>query len=352
MGAARALVDSSQGPELLAGYMTLRRWSCGTDYGYTAAGAQAIRNATGVSDFRSKLVLQELLALRFGERGELSLITPTGKRIKNAREYRFGEWDGVCAYVPDLLIQPGASPLLRLLTAEESPEVRRDALLQLLHVYAHVDYGEFLGVNPDQFVFKRWTGEGMAPIGGDDIELGYQGQVGNLHFWLMRENPDDLRHSFRHVGERIYTPGEDAMSRLWAGHDLLLSIGLICRVALVENGIEPFPLWVFSPAYREALAGTGVAGDLADGMYRLAGNNGLDPDNLIIRHATSEDASRFGTELFYCATTTGQMPTIRTVYAPLFHAPTPLNLEGLAGMGERTAAWVGRLKWEGRRAAA
>src|SRR5690606_37256882 len=96
---------------------------------------------------------------------------------------------------------------------------------------------------------------------------------------------------------------------------------------------------------------SGVVGDLALSMYRLADNNCLDPDNLIIRHATGDDATTFGTELFYCATTTGSLPTIRTVYAPLFHAPTPLNLEGLAVMGERTAAWVGRLKWESRRAA-
>jgi len=41
MDAARAIVDSSEGPELLAGYIVMNRFAMRPKYGFTAAGARA-----------------------------------------------------------------------------------------------------------------------------------------------------------------------------------------------------------------------------------------------------------------------------------------------------------------------
>lgn len=351
MAAARSIVDSSDGPELLAGYMTLRRWSVTRNYEHTAAGAKAIRLATGVTDFRAKRVLLELQALRFGDKGEKYLLERTGKSIKNAREYVFGPWDGLVAYVPDILMQGPVTPLQRLCNFDCLPETKRDALLMLLHAYASVNYGEFLGIDPSEFIFKKWTGEGLTTIDDCDIELGYYGAVNGLHFWLMREEEDGTRYTFERNAKAIYGDVEDALDRCWEAHELLLAIGMLCRVAIVHYGRDSYPLWVYSPAYREALSKTGIASDLANVIYRIAGNNGFDPDNLIIRYATGDDRPSEGSGLFFCVTPAQKLPLVKTIYAPLFHAPNPTNMDGLMEMAKKTADWSARLKSRPKRRA-
>jgi hypothetical protein len=343
MTAARALVDSSDGPELLAGYVVLNRWAIKPSYQFTAAGAQAIRTATGMSDFRSKAALNDLLALRFGDKGQRFLIEDTGKRIKNARKYRLGEWEGPIAYLPDILISGSGQPLSRLIQAASAPEIRRDALLMLLHVHANANYGEFLGVDPDRFIYKKWIGEGEWEQGNALLELGHAGSAMGLHFWLLREEPDGPRFSRGRNAETIYGDNENVMERFWAAHDLLVDIGMICRVVIVETCGTTYPLWIFSPAYREALKGTGIAGDLARIIYNAACRAGFDPDNMIIREATGDNRESWGTGLFFVATVDCGMPIVRTIYAPTFHAPTPMNMAGLKEMADRTADWQSRL---------
>lgn len=343
MKAALEIVDASEGPELLAGYVVLRRWAMTKNYDRTAAGAQAIRKATGVTDFRAKRVLIDLLALRFGDRGELFLLEPTGRQVKNAREYRFGAWEGLVSYLPDLLTQGDVQPLRRLCQVDAVPEVKRDALLVLLHAYASVNYGDFLGVDPSEFIYKKWKVDGLCSANDTEFDLGHYGKVDGLHFWLVKED-DETRYTFQKSADRIFGEGKNALDRLWQAHALLLQIGMLCPVAIVDYGTDTYPLWVFSPAYREALERTGVTANLADIIYRKAGNNDLDPDNLIIRAATDYDTrGPEGTGLFFCVTPTDREPVVRTIYAPLFHAPNPANLDGLMEMNRKLADWHARL---------
>ena len=343
MDAARAIVDSSEGPELLAGYIVMNRFAMPPKYGFTAAGARVIRDSAGISDCRAKLVLRNLLALRFGERGERFLIEDTGKMMRNARKYEIGQWGGLVSYLPDLMVQGDPTPLSRLVRADAAPEVRRDAMLMLLHIHAAVDYAEWLGVDPAEFIYKKWALEGFAGMGDDEVELGHAGEEGGLHYWLAREEPEGPRFTLTRNAERIY--GSDNMDRFWAAHDLLRVQGLLCCVAVVCTGGTSYPLWVFSPAYREALERTGVRADLARLIQNAASRTGIDPDNRVIATATGPDRENYGTEVFFVVTKTGKAPTIRTIYAPLFHAPTPLNLAGLAEMAERTKEWTRRLEY-------
>lgn len=343
MAAARSLVDSSEGPELLGGYMTLHRWAQPeTQYTTAAAGAKSIRRCTGVTDHRSKRVLRELLSLRYGERGDLFFIEPTGRMVKHAQQYRFGTWLGDTAYVPDLLIQGDDPPLIRLCQADESPEIRRDALLMLLHTYAQVDYGEFMGVDPALFAYQDLISEGSIPLGDSEIDLGYAGEHNGLNFWLIAEDPNGRPVSTPGIAAKLYGQVDDAVSRFWAAHALLLQIGMLSRVLLVE-GREPWPLWVGSPAYREGIIGSHVDGDLAHSIYQAVDRARIDSDNAIIQQAIAEKKRKGGTGTYFVVTTTPDTPVVKTIYCPTFHAPTPNNLDGLKEMGIRTTIWQHRL---------
>ncbi len=150
LDAAHAIVESCAGPDLLASYIVTLRFAMKQfRYEQTAAGANAIRKALGVSDFRSKRLRNDLVAMRWGEHGERFLIEPTGKSAGNKPLYRIGRWGGDVAYVPDLLTDGSPGALARLFGASAPPEVRRDALLMLLYAYAHVNYMDYFGVSPD-----------------------------------------------------------------------------------------------------------------------------------------------------------------------------------------------------------
>lgn len=343
MAAARALIDSSEGPQLLAGYMTIHRWAQPeTQYATAAAGANSIRICTGVTDNRSKRVLRELLSLRYGERGDLFLIEPTGRMVKHAKQYRFGPWIGDTAYVPDLLMQGEDPPLIRLCQADELPEIRRDALLMLLYAYAYVDYGEFMGVDPALFAHQSLISEGAVRQGDFNVDLGYVGAHGGLNFWLIAQDPHGHPISTHAIAAKLYGDVDGAMGRFWAAHALLIEIGMLTRVLLVE-GSEPWPLWIGSPAYREALIASGVDGDLAHRIYQVADRARLDPDNEVIQHANAEKGQRGGNGLYFVVSTTDRTPVVKTIYTPTFHAPTPNNLDGLKEMGIRTTTWQRRL---------
>lgn len=61
MGAAKAIANVSDGPDLLAAYTALARFAFGDKREQTAAGTLAIRTALGCSDYLSKGLLRELL---------------------------------------------------------------------------------------------------------------------------------------------------------------------------------------------------------------------------------------------------------------------------------------------------
>lgn len=343
MAAARAIAGSSDGADTLAGYLVLNRFAIPRDYQFTAAGAKAIRTMTGMTDFRSKQVLRDLLQLRFGEHGARFLIAMTGQQVRNARKYELGRWDGEIAYLPDLLTQGERTPLSRLTQADVPPEVRRDALLVLLHTYARVDYANWLGVEPEAFVYTNWTAEGVVRVGTNDFELGLYGKTAGLGFWLMCEDPEGLRIGKRNNTQSLIGAGEATDARLHDACNLLLGLGMLCRVAIVQSGRTTYPLWVFSRAYRDALSRSGVTSDLGRLIYNAADARGFDPDNHIIRHATEAGAHISGTGLFFVAGIGDQPPIVRTTLAPMFHAPSPLNVDGLHEIGSRAKEWTARL---------
>lgn len=349
MAAARAIVGSSDDADTLAAYVVLNRYAMPRQYLFTAAGAKAIRTVTGMTDFRSKQVLRNLLELRFGEHGTSFLIADTGQTVRNARKYELGQWDGEVAYLPDLLTQGEPAPLSRLTQADASPEVRRDALLVLLHAYARVDYANWLGIDPEAFIYANWAVEGVAHAGTEDFELGLYGKAGGLSFWLMREDTEGERIGKRNDTQSLFGTGEATGARFRDACKLLLDLGMLCRIAIVNSGRTKYPLWIFSGIYREALRRAGVTSDLGRLIYNAADAEGFDPDNHIIRNATNADAPARGTDLFFVVGIGDQVPTVKTIFAPLFHAPTPLNLEGLREIDSRAKDWMARLRGTRRR---
>lgn len=343
MDAARAIVGDSDGPELLAGYVTVCGYAFGNDRGVTAAGAKSIRQTTGCTDFRSKRIMNELRSLRYGERGENGLLVTTNGRVKNAAIYRLAAWDGVYSYLPSLLLErhpQHGSPLSRLLAHDEDRAVIRDALLLLLHIYASTDYAEWFGCPPDTMTYQEWRHEGY---GGDDFELGMQGTVAGLTLWLVAENEDDTWRTPLTVMTSLFGADEEvAKARFWPAWWCLRKSGLTVPVIAVHAGGRAYPLWVYSAAYRESLREHGIVPDLAKEAQLAACDSGLDPDNLVIRYAVDE-LERAGSGLFYCF---GVKPTVRTVIAPRLHAPTPVNLDGLT-----EAATVTKDIWRRIRAA-
>ncbi len=327
MDAARVIVNASEGPETLAGYITLCGYAYEKERLATAAGARAIRLTIGCTDFRSKRVMAELLSMEIGTDGQRGLLSQTERRKANAIVYRLKAWDGTHAYLPSLLLErpPEYGSSLAKLLARESDEreVIRDALLLLLHVYANTDYAEWFGCPPDTMTYRKWRQDGYA---GEDFELGHQGDMAGIPLWLVAEDDDGVWHVSPTVIRSLY--GEEANlaeARFWSAWRCLRDSGLVLEVVSVQTGGRAYPLWVYSSAYRESLKEHGIISDLGRETQLAACATGLDPDNLVIRYAVDE-CDRQGTGMFYCV---GAKPIVRTVIAPRLHAPTPLNLDGL-----------------------
>lgn len=343
MAAARAIVDASDEPDLLAGYITVCAYAFGPNREVTAAGAKSIRQTIGCTDFRSKKVMRELLTFQADYSSPAGLLAPSGKKKANADVYNMERWEGAFAYLPSLLVErhpEHGSPVLRLLRAESPAAVIRDALLLLLHVYTVTDYAEWFGCPPDAMPYRTWESSGTA---GDDFELGLQGKVGGLELWLVAEPQTETWHVSPEVIADLFGAAED---RFWDAWWCLLASGSIVPVISVQTKRTTYPLWIYSKGYRQTLAENhGVVADLGREAHLAACSSGLDPDNLVMRYAVDE-MDRRGSGLFYCF---GSPPKVLTVVVPRLHAPTPINLDGLQ---EAAAVTKGILKtiWAARKA--
>lgn len=361
LAAAQAITGDAQDATLLAAYMTLWRFAYGpgSQRDRTAAGAQAIRKSLGVTDYQSKRLLRDLLSLRYGSAGESGLVVPAvdwnaaqgtsfPERKANAQTYILPGWQGEHAFLPSLLMDQyveGISPISRLCKTDAEPLYQRDALLVLLSLYAAVDYGRLLGADPQDFAYREWAYDGIVETASNAFELGYLGQHASLHFWLVRE--DDERSFGSHgVADRIFGSSREGSTwdRFWPAFRLLEDAGLLCRVSIVSDGRDTYPLWVFSPSYRQALEAHGINGGLAADIHRVAAARYLDPDKQLIAEAVNEDLGSDGTGLFICATQSNKQPLVRTIYTPRLYAPTAINLDGLQDMANRTSRWEQRLK--------
>ncbi len=327
MAAARAIVGVSEGPSLLAAYITSRKYAYGTKKDVTAAGARSIRLSTGCTDHRSKKLLRELLSFQEDHSSSSGLLELAGWKKLNATAYRLPPWEGEHAYLPALFLErhpEHGSPLLRVLSADEPGSVIRDALFLALHVYASVDYAEWFGCPPDTMVSMTWDQSGVA---GDDFELGYQGHVGDLPLWLVAESQDATWQVPAKVVSQLFGPDPTTgQARFWAAWRCLLATRSVVPVISVQTRGRVYPLWIYSPAYRDYLSREHeIVPDLGRETQLAACSTGHDPDNRVIRYAVDE-MNGTGSGLFYCV---GKDPIVRTVIVPRLHAPTANNLDGL-----------------------
>ncbi|MGH8443948.1 MAG: hypothetical protein ACREVL_01720, partial [Solimonas sp.] len=240
--------------------------------------------------------------------------------------------------------------MLARLCAEDDGEVARDALLLLLRLYASVDYAVWMGASPNAFFHQRWDMQGTRAVGSRQVEFRL-GRYMTLEqdvwgvapplngSWLM---PRGL------PGRTFGGDAPKAEARVTPALDCLLALDLVCRVAVVSYGSESYPLWIFSPAYRDALAEAfGLRGDIADGIYRLASENGADPNLDLMAAVAGSSGTGPGTGLWFCLSPS--TPQVYTLLAPRLHAPTPRNVDGLieqARMTRQKATWIRKLRRE------
>lgn len=339
---ARALLQSDDGPDLLAGYLVLAEGAYGPERTHTTCGAKAIRTYTGCTDWRSKRTLEALLALRFGDRGQLAVVSDTGMTKANSRVRTLQAWEGEKAFMPAILVksptdEPG--PLSRLCQLDVEPTTKRDALMLLVLLYSLVRYADCMGAPSTHFFYQCWESEGARESDEFVYDLGQVGTVGDYQIWAVAMQSDDEWCLPRALASGFDSSNSnDVSERIWATFFLLQREGLVGKVAVVSGGRTAYPLWVYGPAFRESLAEQfGISPDLASDIYRLAGQCDGDPDNMLIRSATSGDMTEFGTGVYFCLGRA--QPTVRTLVVPRLTAPTPQNLDELHEVARVTKEW-------------
>lgn len=349
MAAAAALATGQDGLDLLTGYIVLQSFAYGAGRNMTCAGANAIRKGIGCSDWRSKRIMQSLRQLRDPQSGS-AWISPTGRKRLNAYVYEFAKGAGLVAYVPALLtrleetLEGGTrtSPLRRLMDAAASDSVKTDALLLLLQLYARVDYAGSFGPPADYFPYQEWECEGERLLGDEVFELGQVGEVDGRPLWLVAPADDESGWTQPDgaITELLGGDPQSGPARFLAALDLLLSEGLVCKVAIVVDGRTCYPLWVSNPTYSGWLEKFGIEAQLARRFQAWAHSIGFDTGALY--RANYGRDLQGGIGVYFCL---GHTPVVRTVLAPCLVAPTPANLDGLNEVAQATQ----RLIQAGRR---
>lgn len=345
MEGAKFAVANSDSPELLAAYLVMCSFTFGHKRQLTAAGANAIKKGAGVTDWRSKRLLADLYALRCGDRGEQALVIDIGRARANSTVKQIPEWDGIQAYVPALFVRPTGeyvSPLIHLIGSAYPPRQKRDALLLILHLYASTDYGGWMGAPPDMFPYQVWDSTGHRTANELDVELGEGVGTSNVRIWTVGAPTTSMWFiPTRTVMEVFGDAGEETRARLLSALMCLIGTESVCKVTVVSSEEGNYPLWVASPGYRETLARNDVHGDLAAHFHNLAMATGDDADNWLMIECVraKDDIGPEGTGIYFCGSRGGDV-AVRTLLLPRFHAPTPINLDGLREMSVITNKWV------------
>jgi hypothetical protein len=318
--AARQLVNASERPELLAGYLILCEGAYGLKRRVTSHGAKSISKYSGCTDWRSKWVMNILGSLRCGDRGTYGFIEKTDQRQANAAIYLLGDWPGQEAYVPSLLIKPRGdidAPLRLVLQGDGDAAIKRDALHLLLHLHANTDYAGWMGAAPDVFPSQSWDVGGSRPVGGVNVCLGQVAAFGDAGIWAVAPPTADVWQTPKGFPEILFGQTPDAPERARRGLRFLLEYGLACKAAVVIDGSESYPLWLFNPAYRESLrAEFGINAGLAHDFYSLVGDSHKRP----ISRALNQNRRHECTGVYFCVARS--TPAVRTVLVPRLHAPT------------------------------
>jgi len=341
--AARCLLPESDGPELLGGFVAVCSSAYPSSREFTLAGRNLLAKATGMTSYRGGQVLDLLRSLRYGEKGELFVIEPTGEKGRTkggwvTDQYRFGQWPGRPAYIPSLLI---GTALQRFFDgALGDPELRRDALFVLLHVYAHIDYAGFIGAPIDRMPYQVWDIEGTRH--SREFDLGKAEAVGGTEVWLISPPENDMWTCQSEAAGNLIGHGEEATRRMWAALRFLLDNHLLSKVAVVEHDSGRYPLWFFGQAARDSYhARFHIETDLAAKVANMACRTGIDPDNLVMRKAIEEGG---GTSLYYCLRVGTRRPLkVYTIICPVLYAPTPNNLSDLGHVSQTCVEIVARI---------
>ena len=320
LSAFNAVATHSGDPDAVAAWLVLRRFAHGQNRELTAAGAKCIGSSLGITRPRARKLIQGMQALRFGPRGEQSVLVAaadwnaaTGQAVRgmqgNAPVYVMPDPGGEYAYMPDLLVPrfPGQSYLKGLCELESGAGM--DAIRALVRAHAVLSCGDYLGADPDEFAFTAWETAGVR----SDYELGLIGNVEGKRYWLFAELE---RATTSWTAIEWVTGGQSAehAARFWAAIYVLCERGMLYRAAIATDrrGRMLYPLWVFGSSHRERLARDfGIAGNLASRFRGIASRAELDPPE---QYDSTGLAS--GDQLFVCANWGSEPPVIRTVYVP------------------------------------
>lgn len=346
---ARVVAKETADPDALAAWLILRRFAYGSRRELTACGAKKIAGAIGITRPRAGRLLSDLLAIRWGERGEHAAImtaadwnAETGHKVPpargNAPVYVMPEPAGECAYLPDLLIPPGDG--VRSYLADlcgMDAELGLDALRLLIVAHAEVSCGDYLGADPTTFACIDWELSGEHETDNASITLGKLGTTGGLHYWAAKECAD-AETTWSAVEHLTGGRTEAHSERFWRALKAITQAGLLCRVAIVSDhrGRLLYPLWVYGESHRERFAKLGIAGDLARRFQRQANHAGLEDIDYLVFSGDTDG----GTGLFVCVTKSAEAPIIRTVYCPTLLAPTPDNMAGMAAVAKACSRWA------------
>lgn len=341
---AQAIATANPDPDLLAAWLVLRRFAYGRQRELTAAGAKKIAASLGMTRPRAGGLLRNLLAIRFGKRGESAVMMTaadwnetTGQSVPamrgNAPVYVMPTLGGDSAYLSDLLIPPGDTRSYLAGLCDLDAELGLDALRVLLHAHHTTSCGDFIGADPDTFACTNWVSEGISAGG---CELGLIGSTKGRHYWFVME-ADSNEATWSAIEAATGGRTDAHAERFWAGLSAVTRRGLLCRIAIVSDARRRllYPLWVYGESHRTRIEQLGIAGDLARKFHRQATGAGFEPASDL-----ASDAMMNGeTGVFVCATPTANAPIIRTVYVPTLVAPTPDNMAGMDAVADLTRKW-------------
>jgi len=276
------VADHGNRAALVLAYLALKRHQQRNNRHVVSAGRRALVNTLGVSEHRAKKLLDELHALAWGPGDNETAVVDAVRWNQNCIEgdevppgrYKANKVLPPCGedfiYLPNLLNTIGPdhrySPIGQILRL--SKPVALDTALLLLNLYVHLDMQHCGGVDPTTAICIPWRHEGTA-YSDELLDLGYKGEHGGLHFWVVDMRSDDADNWTEHLTTAQWSfiesiTGENpetGAGRFWAAWRALRDLGLAYHTAMVFDAdpkTDPdaeilYPLWTFNRAERERL---------------------------------------------------------------------------------------------------
>lgn len=340
---AFGIAEHSGDPDVLAAWLVLRRFAFGNCRELTAAGAKKLATSLGITRPRAQKHLESLLAMRLGDQGQIPVLmtardwnllkghsVPTVRA--NAPVYVCPNGSESFAYLPDLLVPPGDARSCLAALCDLDAGDGLDAMRLLLLAYSCVSYGDHIGCDPEQFAHSDWISDG----GNSEFPLGYLGCHEGENYWAVAQGAWNA--NMNAVGIVTGGKSETHLARFWRAVDTLCAKGLLFRLAVANDsrGRLLYPLWVFGEGNRSRLSDINMVCDLARAFGNRAERAGFGLTGELVQIARLDEQA---TGVFVCAAKSNSLPIVRTIFAPLFAAPTPDNREGLKLAAEKSRQW-------------